>query len=244
MYNFKIKKFLDFEIYYRYKNAIYSAEKRDKYSFQHQTKEMIKDFGDVVTIEKDEGREEANLLRSLRRTKNSIYDYACSNDWTGGYFMTITFDKKYLNRYDHKQCYKKIKSYLDNLRKKNKNMKYLFVCEPHKDNAWHFHGLMVDCNLKLKHFKDDIYSVDNYKWGYTQVTYVKDTLAVSKYITKYITKEMNLPKGFKKYIRSNNLDKPIVNTYLVSENDLDLEFDFKKEIVNDYQSVDIYYKSL
>lgn len=239
VYNFKIKKFKDFDIYYRYSQTILNCEhkKSDEQRF-------IERMGDIVTIIPSEEIQQINKARSNRRTKDKIYDYACSNDWTNGYFMTVTFNKEYLDRYNYQECYSKLKSYLDNLRKYNHDMKYLFVCEQHKDGAYHFHGLIKDANLKLTKFDDFIYNVDNFKWGFTTVTIVKDTLAVSKYITKYITKEMNLPKGSRKYLVSKNLNTPIVETHLIRYDDIIIdEFDYYSKVENQYNCIDIYYKN-
>lgn len=241
-YNFKIKRFHDFDIYYKYQKPVVCCEHKlsDEQRF-------IKKIGDIVVVIPDEKKQKLNRARSNRRTKNSIYDYACSNDWSDGYFMTVTFNQEYVNRLNYQSCYKKLKSYLDNLRKYHSpNLKYLFVCETHKKGGYHFHGILTDCILKLTEFKNGIYNVDNFKWGFTQVTKIKDTVAVSKYITKYITKETNLPKGSRKYLVSKNLNKPIVETTMIGYGDIPMnegDYDFMNVVDNMYNYIEIYYKN-
>ena len=178
---------------------------------------------------------------SLSRTKQKIYDYAFCNDWSDGWFLTFTFDNdKVENRYDYDICYKRINTFLRVLKRNNSDCKYLIVPERHKDGAWHFHGLLTNCdNLKMvdsgkfskgKHIYNHevkgskkIYNINsrNWKYGFTTATKIEDTKKVSSYITKYITKDLiETTKGKHRYIYSKNLDLPIITNTFETDNDL------------------------
>ncbi len=201
---------------------------------------------------------EHSNITSLNRTKQKIYDYAFSNDWSNGWFITLTFDKeKVESRYDYDICYKRINTFLKVLKRNNSDAKYLFVPERHKDGAWHFHGIITDCdNLKLddsgkfakgKKIYDHevkgskkIFNVNtrNWKYGFTTATKVEDTNKVSSYITKYITKDLiKNSEGKHRYIYSKNLDTPIISNQLdnvkATETLLSVNknFDYKKKCV-------------
>lgn len=167
-------------------------------------------------------RRQRSVVNSVNRTKGMIYNYARGNVWE--WFITLTFSKDKVNRYDYEECSKKLRKWLNNIRVKYaKDLKYLVVPEQHKDGAWHFHGLlsntgnMVFNEAKNKHTgallktKNDlqIYNFGNYKLGYSTATAIVDTSKASSYITKYITKELSVnTKGFRRYYPSANLDLP------------------------------------
>lgn len=158
---------------------------------------------------------EKSIYNSIRRSKTAIIDYSKANIWT--YFITITFDKEKIDRYDYDIITQRLSNQLNNIRKRvAPNLKYIIVPEQHKDGAWHFHGLLADIDgLKLKKSgKKDllhrpIYNIPNFNLGFTTATEVSDTQKVSGYITKYITKSL-VENTFNKrrYWTSLNLDKP------------------------------------
>lgn len=229
---------------------------------------------DGIQINKSTGKQRTNESiehtnkSSLNRTKQKIYDYAFSNDWSNGWFFTLTFDNaKIENRYDYDICYKRIYQFLKNIKDYNPDCKYLFVPEQHKDGAWHFHGILTNCdNLKMvdsgKYAKGKkiydhevkgskkIYNVNtrSWKYGFTTATKIEDTNKVSSYITKYITKDMiKNTSGKHRYIYSKNLDIPIVSNELddikAVENLLtaNKNFDYKKVYACDSTSNTITY---
>lgn len=144
---------------------------------------------------------------SLSRTKNKIYNLAHCNSWK--YFVTFTFNPDFVNRYDYQECYDVLRLFLKNLWKSFPDFKYLIVPELHKDGAFHFHGFLSDCELKLVKHKDDIYNITNFKWGFSTVSIIKDTKAAATYICKYITKDLlAVSKGKRRYLSSQNLELP------------------------------------
>lgn len=168
---------------------------------------------------------ERSIRTSLNRTKNKIYDYSRANIWE--YFVTLTFNKEKVDRYNYDDVTKKLSNWLDNIKKrKASNLKYIIVPELHEDGAIHFHGLLADTgnivftDSFLKTRKGQvIYNIDSYKLGFTTATKVKDTLKASNYITKYVTKELvTSTKNKRRYWNSKNLEVgSIEKSYLDSE---------------------------
>lgn len=155
---------------------------------------------------------------SINRTINTVYDLARSNIWE--YFVTLTFNPDKVNSYDYDVVTKKIKNWLDTIRRNNADVKYLGVPERHKSGRYHFHFLFANVNFNLVDsgkFTDKglpIYNVGNYKWGFSTAIKIYDTVGISKYICKYITKDLCFnTKGKKRYWRSRNLKMPVVYTY-------------------------------
>ncbi len=132
-------------------------------------------------------------LDNLHRTKNKVFDIAFMNDFR--YFVTITLNKEKIDRYDIPTIKQKIRKFLDN-QVNRKGLVYLIIPEHHKDGAIHFHGLIKCDKLNLvdsgKRLNDGrvVYNWVDWKYGFTTVLpLVGDISFVSKYITKYITKD-------------------------------------------------------
>lgn len=172
---------------------------------------------------------ETSMVSSLKRTKKKIYEHAFANDWSGGWFFTITFDPEQVNSFDYDECYHRVYQFLKNVKDQNPEFKYLFVPELHKSGRWHFHGIGANCD-KLQFEKSgivknrkEIYNINkrSFKYGFTTATKIESTEKVSNYITKYITKELvSMSKGKHRYIYSKNLSKPQSETFF----DDDLKF--------------------
>ena len=84
----------------------------------------------------------------------------------------------------------------------------------------------------MTHWKGDVYNLNDFKWGFTTATPIKDRKRVSSYIAKYLTKEIVVPKGRKRYWASRALKKPTEDYVVMST----AEFE---ELFNDarYQKV-------
>lgn len=151
-------------------------------------------FEEIFEIE--EWKSEESKRISFSRTKKNIYYIARSNVWE--WFCTFTVSPEKVDRYDYKECKKKITKWLNHQKERYApDLYYLVVPEQHKDGAWHFHGLLGGCaGLVFSdsgHFTSDnqpIYNIDSYKLGFSTATAVKDTNKVSGYICKYITKDL------------------------------------------------------
>lgn len=158
---------------------------------------------------------------SLNRTVNRLYYLARSNYWD--WFVTLTFDPEKVDRYDYSACVKKLSLWLNNCRKKCSDMGYLVVPEQHKDGAWHFHGLFSNCDGlgfvnsgKRDEDGKPIYNIGAYKLGFTTATKVVDLERVSKYICKYVTKDLcAVTFGKKRYWASKNLVEAETEEFLL-----------------------------
>ena len=134
---------------------------------------------------------------SVNRSKNKIFYLARSNDWTDGYFVTLTIDPSRYDSKDYKVASKLIRQFTKNLRAYDNSIYALFVPERHIKGGFHFHGLIKgDLKHVLKfsgHYvnSNPIYNFTKlWNYGFTNVTKVTNTLAVEKYICKYTTKEL------------------------------------------------------
>lgn len=150
---------------------------------------------------------DGKLLQSLSRSRKVVFEYVMCNEWD--FFLTGTFDSsKVDSRYNlddlHKEFSKFVKAYN---RKYNSCIKYVIVPERHKDGAYHFHGVIrgipsdhlhqfkfgdkMSRNIALQ-VRDGnvIFDWLHYaeRFGFCTLSPIKDHVACSHYITKYITK--------------------------------------------------------
>ena len=170
----------------------------------------------IIEWLEDDPNEERNLrclYDSLSRTRRAIYDLCMSNKWD--YFLTFTFRKEVVDRYNYEDCSKKMMIWVNNVKKLfAPNLKYVIVPEQHKDGAWHFHGLLADVgdlsfiDSGLTDSKGrTIYNLFEYKFGFTTATKVTDSLATCLYVQKYITKGLcEKLMNKKRYWCSRNLE--------------------------------------
>lgn len=183
------------------------------------------DFTLRESTDNDIIKELHSINSSLSRTKNTIYDYCRSNKWE--WFCTFTFSPNLVDRTDYTMCYKKISKWFQNIKRRAPNLKYILIPELHKKNkigdnyAWHFHALITDCaglhfeeyicrNNKPLTIKGRlIYTIKEYTLGFCNAQKIEDTTKISRYITKYITKEFCFKtKGRQRYLCSKGLKKP------------------------------------
>lgn len=180
----------------------------------------------------EEQKEQVRLANSLSRTRRRIYEIAACNPWT--WFFTGTLDGEKCDRDDLNGTFKRLSQFLRDYRKKQdgERIVYLIVPEQHKNGAWHFHGLIHGLSadelykFKLsdkipKRIKDTIRNgTDVYTWreyerrfGWATFTAVRSCEGVSKYVTKYITKDMqeqNTGTNRHLFYASQRLNKPEV----------------------------------
>lgn len=246
MFNVRIKKFLNTEQIQIYSEPLLSSgsEREDKRKVIRSTGEIvptnrriIENPFDMVHKETFDGLifdlpkqeigcymhdDEENIARSVRRTKNKIYDYARCNNWD--WFFTLTLNEDKVDRYNYEDCAKKVSKWLNHMRAVCPDMKYLVVPEQHEDGAWHFHGLFA--NVENLEFVDSgiikkgkrVYNVGNYKFGWSTATQIESLEKAMAYITKYVTKQVCLVTYNKKrYWASRNLARPIIEDYFIED---------------------------
>lgn len=234
MYNMKTLQYADGSVQSRfYSHPVYTGKKKKGEStrvyleepFTGETVEEVWDFSEF------EKREERARQVSRNRTIQKIYNYARANEWE--FFVTLTFNRKKVDRFDYSACQRALTSWLNHLKRDFPDMRYLMVPELHLgensevnengDHAWHFHGLVSgisDCMEFGGHFTkkgNPIYNIGNYALGWSTATEVQNQEACCKYITKYITKDLaEVTKGRKRYWASRNLDLPVEEEYILS----------------------------
>ena len=176
-------------------------------------------------------QEQRSLRSSMGRTVNKVYYLSRSNDWE--WFFTLTFNPEVVDSFDYTACTEKLSNWFTVMRRSCPNMKYIVVPEQHKSGRWHFHGLFADCdNLgfvdsgKKTKDGDTIYNVGKYRLGWSTATKVKDPRRVTKYIGKYITKDLcAVTKGKKRYWSSRNLAEAEIEKKYYPPEDLPLLLD-------------------
>lgn len=131
------------------------------------------------------------------RAKRQVIEYSMNNIFN--WFVTITFDKNKIDRYDSKLLEKKIRLWLNNIPKlyNTKKATYIMVPEYHKDKAIHYHLLIQMENDRLKYlfnhneWKKPVYK-DNYlfkKYGRNEWVKIDSySEPIGLYLSKYITK--------------------------------------------------------
>lgn len=185
LYNVRVKTFPDGTKQYFYcervKQREYTQEPREK-------------TGETV-----ERKQRENSIRA----KQVVFDLARANhfDW----FITMTFDPQLFDRYDYDACADMIKRFTKKLYK-NGNQ-WIIVPEQHKDGAYHFHGL-VDGELDLTYRGGGVYHLNDYEFGFTTASRIKDQQRIASYVAKYMAKELTAPKGRKSYWASRSLQRP------------------------------------
>lgn len=185
---------------------------------------LVKVHEAYESFEDIEKQAEINRYRNANRTKQMVFNYSRCGKWE--WFFTLTFSKEKVNRYDYDECSQKARQWLHNQRRNAPDLQYIMVPEQHKDGAWHFHGLLAQTgNIKfidsgVVQNGDCIYNMVKYQYGFTTATKVKDIDRVSKYIGKYITKNVcDLTPGRQRYFVSQNLPQPKVSTFYIPDDE-------------------------
>lgn len=180
-------------------------------------------------------------IYSVRR---KIQQYARNNDFK--YFVTLTFDPKLIEDDNDNYRFEMLKKWLQNERVKskyrNKEFKYIFVPEYHKNGTIHFHGLIgeyIPELVRAEQAKKETYNLVGWKHGFSMVNKIKSKNRVSSYISKYITKELldsPVARNKKRYWSSKNLSLPQIELINKDISDLiDIEKAFESEVCDIYE---------
>lgn len=162
-----------------------------------------------------EAKAEASIQRSVRRSRTTVKDIIMSNKFD--YWCTFTFDKTKVDRYDMDKCRTKMSNWLHRQHAHSPKLKYVIVPELHQDGALHFHALLANFNGRLKDSGrktksgQSILNATGYRSGFTEFVKIDgNNEALSRYMTKaYITKQMPLFSGRKRFWTSRNLTRPV-----------------------------------
>lgn len=166
-----------------------------------------------VEDENDKGKvrgvNSEKLEESICRTRSKIFELAFCNPWS--WFFTGTLDPKKYDRTDLKKFHSDLTNWLRQYnRYHGTQIKFLLIPELHSDGkSWHMHGFFYDLPQEhLTRFQigdrmgkalaekvkngDEVYSWSAYqkKFGFCDLEPIRNAEAVSKYITKYISKNL------------------------------------------------------
>lgn len=149
------------------------------------------------------------LENNIQRARSRIEELGLCNNWD--WFVTLTISPDKHNRYDLGAYKKKLNYFKKDLRKRfGIDFSYLLVPEMHDDGAWHMHGLinglpqerlrLFSLDEKLPHrirnkliAGDLVFDWPDYRqrFGFCDFERVKSQEAASRYITKYVTKDLS-----------------------------------------------------
>lgn len=146
---------------------------------------------------------------SISRTRARIFELAYCNTWE--WFFTATLDPKKYDRSNLDKWHKDLTQWIRDYNKAHCTyIKYLLIPELHADGqSWHMHGLLQGLpQSELRQFcvgdtmgktlankvlrGDVVYNWLPYfkKFGFCDIEPIRSHEAVSKYITKYISKSL------------------------------------------------------
>lgn len=149
------------------------------------------------------------LTENISRAKATVMELALCNEWA--YWATFTLDPKKYDRTNLEKYRHDLTQWLRNQGKKHGcTIKYLLVPELHKDGKnWHMHGFIMglpdserrlfQLDEKLPHYirhklewNEKVYDWPAYrdKFGFVDMEPVRHRESCAKYVTKYISKEL------------------------------------------------------
>lgn len=152
--------------------------------------------------------ENARFSQSISRTKSRVFELAACNEFQ--HFCTFTQDEKLRDRFDLSDFRKDFAQLVRNInRGRETKIKYLLIPEQHKNGAWHMHGLLsglqpddlrpfgLSENIperlkKMIRGGTAVYDWTRYRraFGYFTCTEIESREACAKYVTKYISKDL------------------------------------------------------
>lgn len=219
-----------------------------KYPVRNQGFERL----DQVEINRSRDVNDQKLDNHISRAKNKIFEYAAANEFD--YFLTLTLDQDKYDRYNLSKYIKDLGQEIRDLRKKDKvDIQYLLIPEPHFNGAWHMHGLIKgmpldqltaftlqdNIPLRLKQMIMEgriIYDWERYsnKFGWCTLEPVISQEAISKYITKYISKSLQVDLKREKEKKLYYVTRGLKTAVKVKEGTLNCELNVTFDYENDY----------
>lgn len=141
---------------------------------------------------------------SISRARKTVLELALCNSWD--YFCTFTLSPEKNDRFDLDSWHQRFTQWLRDQRKKGYDIRFVLVPEKHQDGSWHAHGLFkgnvdlvsfADLRRAGQRLPDKIVKNGYFNWpayqekfGFCSFGLIRDPVAVSFYIVKYISKEI------------------------------------------------------
>lgn len=151
---------------------------------------------------------------SIKRSKNKVFDIVKMNDWDFFFTGTISDDCD-IDRYNVDEVSKKVNTFMYNLVKRGKIIRYIFVPEFHDDGAVHYHGFIkAGCSLSYRlalnprtgkpirrgKNRNFVFNWTDWTFGFTTLINCYGSVDnMSKYFCKYITKSSDFPMKHRYY---------------------------------------------
>lgn len=137
------------------------------------------------------------LANNISRARGRVQEIALCNEWE--WFATFTLDDAKQDRFCLRQYVHDLGVWIGNYnRKYGTRLQYIIIPEQHKDGAWHAHGLLHGVSADSLAVNEYGYMDMPYyrnRFGYISLSKIKDTHAVARYVTKYISKDIAARKG-------------------------------------------------
>ena len=155
---------------------------------------------------------------SLCRARKEFEAIARGNDWTGGMFVTLTFNDALVNGFDYDAISSAWSRFAKEMLRLNPHLEYLACPEMHPTSGrWHIHCLvrgakfrLVDSGKKTKdHYHLTIYNIPlDWPYGFATATYIRSASRVASYICKYMGKDLAaIPSGRRRFWASKSLKR-------------------------------------
>ena len=190
----------------------------------------------VSTDDRAGDKRQDNLLRARKNVRQIIW----SNQGQYTKFVTLTYSQTVL---DVKKVKRDITTFVQSMRRKGYDMKYLYVLENQKqrgqkeNNAGclHVHMLIfIDKFIKLEDLRK------SWKHGFVGIEIIDDVKNLGAYVCKYITKENLAEFGKRTFSCSIGLNRPSEERfYTLGFSDSDVDF-APEEVL---KAIDIEYHS-
>lgn len=221
-------------------------------------------FDDILTDEEIKKKKENVENASLSRTKRRIKDICLSNDFE--LFATFTVNSKNCDRFSLVETQELILKLFRKYRRKQKNQflkdcifksaedlnfslfKYIIVTEHHRNNAFHFHGMIK--NIPIESFVDytvedapNTYVLEKLREGkrvlhlpffddnigLNTFTFIENYNKCCSYCCKYMNKDLVKNDTNQVFFASKGLKRPEIE-YMIDEDLLNIFG--KKEIID------------
>lgn len=191
---------------------------------------------DNIPMNRSRDVNDEKLDNHISRAKNKIFEYAACNEFD--HFLTLTLDPKKYDRYDLGKYIKDLGQMIRDYRKKyNVDIQYLLIPEPHKDGAWHMHGLIKGIpDEELTKNANGYLDWPQYsnKFGYCSIDAIRSQEAISKYMTKYITKALHSNLNREKEKKLYYVTRGLKTAVKVKEGTINGELTIPSDYENDY----------